>query len=277
MKKIWTHFWLIFIVIFAMLSTGNMKTTFAQRLKSIRLRRGWSLEELSNRLGNKVSKQAINKYEQAKMLPDDEVLEALLSVFEIDREYLFRPIIVSLNDVTFRSNHHLGKKEAVALKADVINFIEPYLELENLLGINSQFINPIKLKDACTPDEIEEVVLELRKAWNLGLQPIHNIVELLENEHIKIFEGNSAKMVLGALLAKVNNEIPVIVLQNSLSNLQKRIMVLRELSVLIMPHSAENLEMCNYFAAAFLMPKSVFFEEIGQRRKSISVQELIKN
>ncbi len=269
-------FWLIFICIFTGLSTNRMKRTFAQRLKSIRLRRGLSMEQLANLLNNKISKQAISKYEQGKMLPDDKVLDLLAAVLEIEKEYFFRPINITLKEVKFRPGHLLGKKEEETIQAEVIDFVEPYLELENILGINTHFENVLKKETVQTPEDIENAVLKLRHYWQVGLQPIHNTVELLENEHIKVLETDQLAGTFDGLLALVNSAIPVIVLDHSLSNLKMRVVVLRELAFLLLEHTCVNSEMASYFANAFLLPKPAFLEEVGLRRKSISVQELIK-
>ena len=50
---------------------------FGDRLRLARLREGLSLEKLAARLDNKVSAQAINKYETGKMMPSSSVLVSL--------------------------------------------------------------------------------------------------------------------------------------------------------------------------------------------------------
>lgn len=253
-----------------------MKPTFAQRLKSIRLRKGWSLEELANRMGNKVSKQAISKYEQAKMLPDELVLHALTEVFEVKPEYFFHPLPFRLESIKLRTGHALGKKEALALKAEIISFIEPYLELENLMGIDSTFVNPLQQVSIHGPNDIEEAVIQLRNDWNLGLQPIHNLLELLEHKNIKVHTCDHSGLPFDGLLSWINHEIPIISIHKDFNSLKRRIIALRELAYLLIPESLNTPEISSYFANAFLIPKPVFIEEVGQRRKSLSIQELIK-
>ena len=55
---------------------------FSQRLKQARVMKGFSLETLANSIDNLVSRQAIYKYEQGKMMPDSKVLIALSSSFK---------------------------------------------------------------------------------------------------------------------------------------------------------------------------------------------------
>lgn len=68
---------------------GNISTkpeldpTFPLRLRAARLRAGLSLEDLAQKLGGIVSRQAIAKYEKGLISPSPEVLEHLLQVLEI--------------------------------------------------------------------------------------------------------------------------------------------------------------------------------------------------
>lgn len=45
---------------------------FAERFHSARVLNGLSLQDLADRLGNRVSKQALHKYEKGEVLPDSE-------------------------------------------------------------------------------------------------------------------------------------------------------------------------------------------------------------
>ena len=52
---------------------------FPERLRSARKMNGLTLEALSERLGQRVSKQSLNKYEQGLSNPDPDLLLPLLS------------------------------------------------------------------------------------------------------------------------------------------------------------------------------------------------------
>ncbi len=254
-----------------------MKDIFAQRLKSLRIKQGLSLERLASLLNHRISKQAINKYEQAKMLPDNEVLKALSKIFQVEESYFFKPTKITLKNINFRENHYLGKREEETLKVKIIEFLEPYLELESVLGIQTEFINPIKDLEIWSHEHVETAATQMRKAWKLGDHPIYNVLEMLESEDIKVLELEDVPISFDALAATANGNIPIILVRQNLEILEKRVAVLRELAFLAMSknHSCD-LKICTYFANAFLLPKNIFFENIGRKRKSISIQELIK-
>ncbi len=61
----------------------GLDATFPLRLRAARLKAGLSLEDLAQKLGGIVTRQAIAKYEKGLISPSPEVLEHLLQVLEI--------------------------------------------------------------------------------------------------------------------------------------------------------------------------------------------------
>lgn len=59
---------------------------FKDRLKSLRLDRGLSLQDLAKYL--KISKSTVNMYERGERHPDFEQLEAIADFFNVDMNYL---------------------------------------------------------------------------------------------------------------------------------------------------------------------------------------------
>ena len=66
------------------------QNTFGNRLKLARKMAGMSLQELSDALGNKVTKQALNKYELGEMKPTSEVLLALSKTLKVKPDYFLK-------------------------------------------------------------------------------------------------------------------------------------------------------------------------------------------
>ena len=59
---------------------------FSQIVKSLRLERGWSQQEVADRAG--LNKMTISQYENGKRKPSFEVIEALAEIFHVDMNYL---------------------------------------------------------------------------------------------------------------------------------------------------------------------------------------------
>ena len=165
-----------------------MENVFAIQLVAARKMAGLSLQELSDKMENMVPKQALNKYEQGKMNPDSNVLIQLAKALGVPVDYFFRTNKMQLRQIEFRKRVKLSKTEEEAIKQKTIDFLERYFELENLLNIKSVFKNPLKNNKIHNLDDIERVAEELRDKWELGRNPIPNVVEMLEDQGIKVFE-----------------------------------------------------------------------------------------
>ena len=76
---------------------ADVSQIFAQRLKQARILQKMSMDQLVAKIGGLVTKQAISKYESAKMLPNDTVLVALATALDVDADYFFRPFTFDLN------------------------------------------------------------------------------------------------------------------------------------------------------------------------------------
>ena len=84
-----------------------MKELIAKRIKSARMLARMSLRELSDALNNIVSHNAIQKYENAEMMPDSKVLLALSNVLGVKSDYFFMPYNVEVSNIEFRKNSKL--------------------------------------------------------------------------------------------------------------------------------------------------------------------------
>ncbi|MBR9920028.1 MAG: ImmA/IrrE family metallo-endopeptidase [Bacteroidetes bacterium] len=250
---------------------------FAKRLKAARLQKGLSQDALAGELG--VSKQAVSKYERAKMLPDSSVLIKLAKLLELKPDYFFREFRVSLDQVKFRKKAALSGRKLEGLKNSIVDMLERYLELEEHLNASPRFNNPISKIKIQEIADVEEAALKLLKHWKLGINPIPNVIEMLEDSGIKVVEV-SVENKFDGLSAWVNKNIPVIVLNKDFDQLRKRFTALHELGHLLLNISPELSEKeiektCNRFAGAMLLPRPAALQELGSSRKHISLNELI--
>ena len=89
----------------------EVKEIFAQRLKSARVMKGYSMDELVAAMGNNLSKMTISKYEKGQIAPSSTVLIALSNALEQPIDYFFRPISIQVDSIKFRK-----KKEQIVCK-----------------------------------------------------------------------------------------------------------------------------------------------------------------
>ena len=77
---------------------------FGIRLKLARKMAGFSLQELADALENKVSKQALNKYEMGLMNPSGDVLVAISNTLKVKPDYFLKRNQVELGEILFRKS-----------------------------------------------------------------------------------------------------------------------------------------------------------------------------
>lgn len=253
-----------------------MSANLSERLISARKMAGLSLQELSERLEAGISKQAINKYEKGIARPSSEILQQIAQALGVTMDYFFRATSVELSDIEFRKHSRMSKRDIDRIKGECCDFLERYLELESLLNMQSGFINPLPNPRIENETDIERVSLELRKAWNLGESPIPSLVEILEEKRVKVFEVDADDSFSG--MSSWVKGIPVVVINKTAVVQRKRFTALHELAHLLLDLSLfeekEQEKFCNNFAGAFLLPKAAFREWFGEKRTTLTLNEL---
>jgi Zn-dependent peptidase ImmA (M78 family) len=258
----------------------NPKEIFGRRLEQARRMRGMSLRGLSEATGDKVSYNAIHRYECGDMMPGDEVLLALADALDKPLDFFFRPFAVELTGVQFRKKSAMGAKTSGAIEEMAADFFERYLEIEQALGLSLKFNDPLTGIALRKPEDAEKAAEAVRSKWNLGEDPLPNVMEALEGNGIKVFEVEAPEDLDG--FSGWADGHPVIVLASWLNKdlPRKRFTALHEAAhLLIHPHSklqGKELESCCHrFAGAMLIPQKVFVAELGGFRHRISLEELI--
>jgi Zn-dependent peptidase ImmA (M78 family)/DNA-binding XRE family transcriptional regulator len=253
-----------------------MSPNIAERLISARKMAGLSLQDLAGKLEAGITKQALNKYEHGKARPSSEVLSQIAGALHVPVDYFFRATTVQIKDMEFRKYTRLGRRDIERIKGECSDFLERYLELEDFLNIQNEFVNPLAGVRVNSPEDIEEIVVSLRTKWSLGTSPIPSVVEMLEEKRIKVFEVDEDDAFSG--MSSIVKGIPVIVLNRKMKAQRKRFTALHELAHLLLDLSAfdeKALEkVCHRFAGALLIPRAPFIELFGAKRTAVTFKEL---
>lgn len=264
--------------------TPALKDIFGERLRRARTMRGLSLRALADELGGKVTYAALGKYEKGQMMPSSGVLLALSKSLGVRPDYFFERQAVTLSGIEFRKKASLGKKKQDQVVEEAQEFFERYLEVESILEIKNPSLPRIdltKVDHERLPEEAEKAAASVRKEWKLGLEPLANVHELLEDHGVKVKQVDSEDGFNG--LSGWAGEVPVIVLANWLDQdlPRKRLTAVHELGHLVMelPEDIDKKEeerLCFRFAGAMLVPKERFLGEFGRERRfgQVSLVEL---
>ena len=265
------------------MDTKNKTSVFGTRLKLARKMAGMSLQNLSDKLENKVTKQSLNKYEMGLMNPTSEVLISLSGALDVKPDYFLKKETAELGQISFRKKMNLAKKDEEAIVEKTRNYLERYLEVESILAIDYKFSNPLKNHPINCFEDAEKAALILREYWELGLNPIANIVEMLELRGIKIFLINTVDEIDGFSTITDNN-IPLVMINTKDKSIERiRFTIIHELAHLLLILSDEikanqrlEEEYCHYFSSCFLLPRKNLLQMIGgNKRTYIKINELI--
>ncbi len=256
-----------------------MKEIFSKRLKSARTLAALSQDQLVEKMGNAVSKNAISKYEKGEMMADSTILLALSKALDVKPDYFFRPFTVEIEKVEFRKKQRLSVKDVNAIKQTVTDFVERYIEVEQFLNITSAFADPVSDLSIATIKDIDKAALKVRAEWSLGLNALPNVIDLLENNEIKVIEVNAPDEFDG-FSGWADRKIPIIVINKNYNVERKRLTALHELGHLILKvdetiSDKKKERLCFQFAGAMLIPEPTFKSEIGAIRSHFSIPELI--
>ena len=252
---------------------------FNTRLHRARKAAGLSLRELGERVG--VSHASIKKYEDGDAMPSSDILLQLARALQVRTEYFFRPDAVALEGIEYRKRSSLPKKRLDAITHEVLDQIERRIELENLFPQSpvKSFAPVEDVKDHMTSmDQIEDVADRVRSAWNLGFDPIPDLIDVLETNGIRVFmiEADTENKFDG-LAARVSG-MPIVVVGRHWPGDRQRFTLAHERGHLMLEgRLAPDLDeekACNRFAGAFLFPRESVRQELGGHRNAIELKEL---
>ena len=344
----------------------SFETPFGVRLRAARKMAGLSMDELAARLGGRVTKQAISKYERGRMMPSPEVMEHLVEVLgeatwgasplkpadvelaaplllredpemacmaRIERPlfrrqrllgkllkraapeegpekqpegarsqarerycFMVRSDFPSLAErrahyiqawetsagperIRFREGEKLAAKSASALKYRVADHLQKYLELEALLGMPAPFENPVGGMAVTNETEVESAARAVRRRWDLGSGPIVNLLGLLEDRGVRVYETRGIDGFEG-LAGVFGGEpaVPFVAVSRDVPADRVRFTAAHELAHILcgFPEKEGAEGLCQKFAGAFLLPRAAVERVFGggSPRRRIALAEL---
>lgn len=262
-----------------------MENLFGNRLVSARKMAGMSLQDLSDKMKNVVTKQSLNKYEQGKMKPDSEVSILLSNVLDVPVDYFYSSpgIEVKLDNISYRKFiSKISKNEQIAIEEKAKEAFERYLELEEVLNFDEKLEYFIYDKHIENADDAEVAAKELRKKWKLGYDPIPDVVEMLEDKGYKVIEIDAPNGFDG-MKADINGKKVIVLRKKQSSNedvVRKRFTALHELAHHSLKFSnnlseREEENLCHAFASAVLYPEDMARKEMHKNRFRFYQNELV--
>ena len=253
-----------------------------QRLKLARAASGLSLRSLQVAIDSLVTAQAIGKYERNEDMPSSGVLSAMARALKVSEDYLLSTDEIVLDGVEFRKKKIASKREEAFVEGQTLHLLERYLAIEDALGLaRVEWDRPREAPYSVTAlADAENAARAVRTYWGLGIDPILNLSELLEERGLKILATDLSDIdgLTASVRRKNDAPIPVIVIKGNTWSERKRFTLAHELGHMVM-EAQPNVgaeKAANWFAGAFLMPAEALWREIGKHRTSISLGELVR-
>lgn len=253
---------------------------FGERIVRARNAAGLSQRGLAERVS--LSAMAISKYERDEVVPGSDQLLNLAKALGVRVEYFFRTGGVELHHVEYREK----KLKATAkrqIEAEVADRLQRWQELEVLFpSVDvASFKLPSDLpQQIIDVGRVEDLAISLRDSWNLGYNPISNLIDALEAHGVRVFaiDGDQEGGFDG-LSATCCDGMPVVVVGSDWPGDRQRFTLAHELGHLVLKgrlvDGLDEERLANRFAGAFLVPAEEMFRALGRRRKEIDFQELV--
>ena len=180
----------------------------------------------------------------------------------------------ALDQVRFREGGRLSAKSESALKYRVSEYLQRYLTLESVLNAATVFENPLARPLVRTADDAEAAAAEVRGRWELGSGPIVNLLGLIEDKGIKVYETRGIEEFEG--LSGRLGDIPFVAVSLDFPADRVRFTAAHELGHVLCGFSNDESPegMCHAFGAALLLPKAALEKAFMPLRRKVSLGEL---
>ena len=249
-----------------------------ERVKLARRLARLNQRDLAARVG--VSAQAISKYERGLDTPSSGVLLRLGEALGVGLEFFFRrPRQVGELEPVYHVCAERGRRARERALGGVQGWLEQYLELEDLVdrgagGFSMPSGFPRKVGALA---QVERSAEELRQVWQLGFDPIRNLIEVLEDQGIKVRPVPGAERLDScALSGRIDGGVVVFVAHQGEPGDRQRFKLAHALAQLVLRTGEEfdPEQVTNRFARAFLAPERAVCQELGGARQSFMLAEL---
>ena len=262
----------------------RIRKEIGERVKRAVMLSGKSRREVAKAVG--VSHVALKKYEDGIMLPKLPVLKKLAKVADVGVEYFFRGKTTLVpEERSLRSEKKIPEKSLKKLMEQIIEFLEKYMEIEDILRLGRRIDLPTERSFVVrTETDLEEAAEKLREMWSLGLDPIEDLPKLLEEKGFKVLVLPLGKV--DSLLVKLRDsqdskrKMIAIAVNKDMPGDRQWFSLAHEIGHYFLDFlenvtSAELEKMINRFSGAFLAPRERVIEELGTKRTHISISELL--
>lgn len=257
-----------------------------ERLKKARIYRGLTVAELAEKVHQQ--RQTLSMYEINRSQPSQEQIEIIASVLNFPKRFFYEESETSpIGTVYFRSllttNKKYRSEQIIKMEfiSQIYNFLQEYIEFP--------VCNLPDFPVGVTPAQAAKI---LRKEWNLGLEPIDNLITIVEQHGILVTSFSTNTNDIDAFSEQIMSEnIPRFLIaysNNKTSAARIHFDIAHELGHICLHEWNEDIEdlskeefrqreyEANDFAAEFLLPSETFIADAESCQTSLISYKRIK-
>lgn len=258
-----------------------------ERLKKARIYRGITVADLAERVG--CQRQTLSMYEISKSQPTDKtIVKKLAQALDFPIKYFYEhPDACASGTVYFRSLLTTNKKyrSEQIVKMDYLSQI--YALLQDYVSFPE--FKSLDLSDDATP---EQAAYALRDAWELGRDPIDNLISVVEQHGILVTSVSTSTNDVDAfsrLVGAIDAPTYIIAYSNNKTSAARiHFDIAHELGHIFLHEWSEDIEEfskeefklkereANDFAAAFLLPEETFKKDAERGPQTITYYKQLK-
>ena len=249
-------------------------------MKRFRLARGMSLRNLEAAINGLVSSQTLSKYERGKLQPTATTLNQIAAALGVKSAQLWGAPPCDVEWIAFRKRARLGKREQERIQSFVAEEFEKRVQLQEQIYEGNALEFPVLSVPVRNLADAEAAALVLRNTLNLGIDPIANLIGVLEDHYIHIIEVDASEAFDGisAIARDIDGNVlaAAIATRSGLPGDRQRLNITHELGHLIL-ELCENIDpekAAFRFGAAFLAPAEQLHRDVGEKRSRIEKNEL---
>jgi len=188
---------------------------------------------------------------------------------------------VAVRFIAYRKRTTFPKKEQNTLQAVVAQKLEERTRLQEYCFSSTQFDLPIEQIPVFNEQDAERAAGQIREQWHLGLDPIANLTAILEDHLVHVIQLEAPEKFDGmSAIAEDQDKNPkaaAVVSRLGCPGDRQRLNLAHELAHLVMkPFPSVDEEKAAFrFAGAFLAPRPTIEREVGTKRTSVRIEELL--
>ncbi|MDQ7814192.1 MAG: XRE family transcriptional regulator [Patescibacteria group bacterium] len=244
-----------------------------ERLTLAREWRGLTKHELADKIGKTPS--AVSQFESARARPDGQTIGRMMLALGVPASFFARTPdgirfpVVPLDICHFRSLRSASQRDRRKLLAKGSLLGGMLTFLEGKVNLPEERVTML----SATPEDseaIEDLAIDVRRRWELGLGPIGNMINLLERKGVVVIPIDESCREVDAFSMWNDGRPCVFLVMEKDSPSRTRMDAAHELGHLVMhadvmAGSPELEHQANRFGSALLMPRDSFYHEAPRR------------